>query len=70
MTTLQTALDLLKSKLGEFDNFKLLLGSGSPMSADSVPDELLRLAQGIESGEIQPQQSFDESAFEHATIGG
>jgi len=63
MSDLQTALDLLKSKYGEFDNIKLLLGAGEGMSKASIEADILRIADGIVSGEFAPQASFAEDNF-------
>ena len=68
MDNLQKALALLNEKYGEIDNIKFRLGDAKGMSPGSVQADILRLAEGICSGEFAPQKSFPEDKLEHAKI--
>lgn len=68
MAQLQDALTLLQQRLGELDNIKLMLGPTDGKQAEDVEAEILRLAEGIHSGEYAPQATIGESALKNAQI--
>lgn len=68
MEHLQTALKLLQEKFGEFDNVKFCLGHTDGMTSEAVEAEILRVAQGIASGEFPIRASLQEDALKGARI--
>lgn len=68
MVQLQTALTLLQEKFGEFDNVKFCLGDTDGMTSEAVEGEILRVAQGISSGEFPARVSLQENALKAAKI--
>ena len=68
MVQLTRALALLQEKLGELDNIKLMLNGTDGKKPEDVEREILRLAEGIHSGEFAPRASLGESALMNAEI--
>lgn len=68
MVALQKALALLTEKYGELDNIKFCLGNTEGMSPENVEVEILRLAEGIQSGEFSPQAKFPEDRLKETVI--
>lgn len=61
MSTLDKALNILSKEYGEIDNIKLLLGAGDDMTRESVAQELLEIAEGLQSGAFQRSGCLSES---------
>ena len=60
-----SALQRLENQFGKFDNVKLSVRSGN---IDTIADELLMIAEDIESGKFRAQANLCESALEGIVI--
>ncbi|MEI9890944.1 MAG: hypothetical protein WDN45_10525 [Caulobacteraceae bacterium] len=68
MSTLQSALDLLKEEFGEFDNVKLLLTPHAGEDPEAVAQEILEIAQGIKAQKYVATADYPEPALVGMTI--
>jgi hypothetical protein len=62
------ALKLLASKLGRFDNIKLLLGNSADMTMESFGDEFHIIATAIANGELDSDSTTSESLLDDVRI--